>query len=386
VSQNRPSWLDSLKPCLKDINSKRIYSNGRRIEVIYTVKATNFSVLRNNDVADINVSRLIESGLEVPVIMPQKLEGVMRRRMLQIIRDYRDSGADLKRFIEKAAKFQFTKAIEHLENGWECTIQPSLSEKNEKVTDLGMDGYCPVCTLFGVALVEGLWKVLYRTSVGIKKRIRFDPAFAVFARYTPLTHIKVSDGSIRITGGSLFTETHVEPGTMFVGRLEIADVTEPELLSLLYTLATTQEIGGGSALYGTIRINLIGIRCGKYGITTAYDLADTLAMKFKGLKDLPTYTALEAELWNELERLNSEVNARFIRISNRDVLQAVGEIDKNNEVMEKLWESALSFVEEAVEHVKKLGIKVEENEGNSNKKRSRKKSSEETEADETDDE
>jgi len=361
VSRNNPNpssnqntsleWLESIKPCIvdpKDPKSSRIYPSGRRIEVVFVLEAANYLLLRTEGPGYINEAGLPESKIDVPVIQPQKLQAVVRRRMLEILRDYRDSGANLKPYIEEALKLGFTKAKEHMEKVWNCTIQPPLATSGEKATDLGMDGYCPACTLFGVALVSTQWsKLSGNVSLGIKSRVRFDPAFAIAREVTPETHNKVTDGLISSTGGALFTEVHVEPGTLFIGRLVLVNVTEAELLATLYSLITTEEIGGRSSVFGTIRTELVGIRCGKYSATTALELADEMAQKFK---TGATLSQLVKELRGELQKRN----VGFKDISNKDVLERVGEINKENKVLKELWDSSISFIAEIAKHVETL--------------------------------
>jgi len=361
MTENTPEWLTSIKPCLVDTKSSRIYPNGRRVEVVFVVKTANYILPRTEGQGDINEAELPESKITVPVIQPQKLQGVVRRKLLEILRDYRDSGADLTEYIEKASKLGFVKANEHKKEGWNCTIQPPLASSGEKATDLGMDGYCPACTLFGVALVSSQWSKLSRNmSEGVRSRVRFDPAFAVARRVTAETHIKVGDGMLTTTGGSLFTEVHVEPGTLFVGRLVLVDVTEAELLATLHSLITVEEIGGRSSVYGTVRTELIGIRCGKYSATTALELADNMAQKFKPDTKL---SQLVSELREEVRKMG------FKNITNAHVLNLVGEVNKDNKVLKALWDSSMDFIEKSAKHVETLA-------GQSNEKKTKKESKE----------
>jgi len=333
VSNISPVWLESVKPCLRSIGeSGRLFPNGKRIEVIFTVKAANMLLPRTEGPGDINEATLPETGTLVPVVQPQKLMAVVRRRLLQALRLYRDSGADLRPFIEKAEKLGFKKAKEHLESRWNCTIQPPLAQSGEKTTDVGMDGYCPACTIFGVALTEAQYSKASGTSIGVKTRVHFDPAFATTRKVQPETHNKVTEGTISSTGGSLFNEIHVMPGTVFIGRAVLHDVTEPELLAVLYSLITTEEVGGRSGVYGTVRIELHGIRCGEYSVTTALELADSLAGKEKP-------SEIVGALKEKLRALG------FDLISNNEILSVVKPTEKDG-IFKKLWESSIDYVEQ----------------------------------------
>ncbi len=336
MSLESRSWLDSVKPCLRGITEKgRVFPNGKRIEVVFIITAANLILLRTEGPGDINEATLPETGISVPVIQPQKLMAVVRRRLLQALRMYRDSGADLKQFIKKAKELGFKKAEEHLKNGWNCTIQPPLAQTGEKSTDIGMDGYCPACTIFGAALTEAQYSKAGGTmSVGIKTRVHFDPAFATTRKVQPETHNKVTEGTISTTGGALFNEIHVMPGTVFMGRVVLHDVTEPELLAVLYSLVTTEEIGGRSGVYGTVKPELLGIRCGAYSLTTALELADTIA----------------GERWekpSEVKKRLGEIIAKlgFTPVTNQEILSKVNPTNKDG-VFKELWSSSIDYAEQ----------------------------------------
>ena len=330
------TWLDSARQCLRGVKEEgRLFPNGKRIEVVFMVTAANLLLLRTEGPGDINEATLPEAGISVPVIQPQKLMAVTRRRLLQALRMYRDSGADLTPFIERAKELGFKKAVEHLKKGWNCTIQPPLARSGEKSTDIGMDGYCPACTIFGAALTEAQYSKAGSTmSVGIKTRVHFDPAFATTRKVQPETHNKVTEGTVSTTGGALFNEIHVMPGTVFIGRLVLHDVTEPELLAALYSLATIEEIGGRSGVYGTIKVELLGIRCGAYSVTTALELADAIAKE-----KLEKPSEIRKKLAEIIKRLG------FMHVANKDVLSRVDPADKDG-VFKKLWESSIEYVKQ----------------------------------------
>lgn len=332
------SWLDSVKSCLREVDEPgRLFPNGKRIEVVFTVEATNLLLLRTEGPGDINEATLPETGISVPIIQPQKLMAVVRRRMLQILRAHRDAGADLSKYIKEAADLGFEKAKIHLEKGWNCTIQPPLAERGggERLTDIGMDGYCPSCTIFGAALTQAQFSAASgNMSIGIKSRVHFDPAFAIARMIQPETHNKVTEGHISTTGGALFSEIHVMPGTIFIGRVVLHDVTEPELLATLYSLATIEEIGGRSGVYGTIRVRLLGVRCGNHSVSTALELADEIAGQ--GI-------AKPSEIINHLEKKLQDLG--FTLLGNEDDTGRVDPSDPEG-VIKDLWESSISYVKQ----------------------------------------
>jgi len=344
------SWIENVRSCLRGVGEKnRIFPNGKKLEVVFAIKAVNFLLLRTEGPGDINEATLPESRLSVPVIQPQKLMAVVRRRMLQALRMYRDAGVDLKPYIEKAKELGFIKAREHLSSGWNCSIQPPLAQAGEKMTDIGMDGYCPACTIFGAALTEAQYEKAGGTmSVGIKTRVHFDPAFATTRAVQPETHNKVTEGAISTTGGALFSEVHVMPGTLFIGRAVLYDVTEPELLGVLYSLATTEEIGGRSGVYGTIKVELLGIRCGDYSITTALELADEIASNdIKKPSDVIDYISSKLGVCNTSEESTKEGKKTeklgFTKITNKGIIDHVNPMDREG-IFRDLWNSSIDYV------------------------------------------
>ncbi|HEU97923.1 MAG TPA: type I-D CRISPR-associated protein Cas7/Csc2 [Fervidicoccus fontis] len=341
MEQRTDFQWDILEEYLRKIDEpRRIYPNGKKIEVVFTIKALNMLLLRTEGPGDINEVTLPESKLSVPVIQPQKLMAVVRRRMLHLLRLHRDYGTDLKPYIEKASELGFTKASEHLKSGWNCSIQPPLAEGGEKATDIGMDGYCPACTIFGVALTSKEWSKISNTmSLGLKTRVHFDPAFAVSRKVQPETHNKVTEGIMSSTGGALFTEIHVLPGTTFVGRVVLHDLTKPELLTTLYSLITSEEIGGRAGIYGTIKIELLGMKGGFYSITSSLDLADEIA---KNGKEMPSEVSFY--LSNRLKELG------FVPLSNQDIIKLV-DPKNDKDTFTELWRSSIEFVRQLHDNI-----------------------------------
>ncbi len=358
----------SLSRCLRSRNEDRIHPRTPgRIEVVFLVEATNYLLLRTEGAGYETTETLPESGKQVPVIMPQKLHAVMRRRLLQHLREYRNKKPEvIMNYVRKASNLGFKKAKAFMEEWkklekeygkewykkpeladkiWNCTIQPPLAEGGEKSTDLGMDGFCPHCTIFGGAYTQNEIEILgqkkKKVSLGEHSRVHPDPAFALRPGILTATHNKVTEGFLSITGGALYDEVHVLPGTIFIGRLEIAEPTFNELLAILYSLVSVTEIGGRANIYGTVRMYLLGIRCGRRGATTALWLADELVENGKQSKK----DAI-SELQSKLKELG------FKQISNEMVIQAV----ENNydSFFDELWKDALVYSEQVVNWIRSL--------------------------------
>ena len=294
-------------PWLRGVEEEdRVFPKNKKVEVVFLVEAVNAILPRTEGVEDITLFRLPGTSFEVPAILPEKLQAVSRRRMLASLRRFRDERSQrLKTYLERLSAlykeektggrgkkkepvvYGFAKAEEYAGDParWNCYIQPPGGDVGGgKQTDVGMDGFCPACALFGTVLDGNRLKGVSGESIGVKSRVEFDPAIAVADRSKSVveyTHNKVADG-VSWTGQSLFSEPHVHPGTVFVGKVTLEDVTLPELKAFLATLAGIDRLGGRERLFGGVRVHLLGIRGGSYETVSALELARRVAEEFNG--------------------------------------------------------------------------------------------------------
>jgi len=366
-SQGKGDPIEELRSWLRSRGERdRVFAKGKKVEVVFLVETVNFALFRTEGVGDITLVKLPGTDLEVPVILPQKLQAVARRRMLSLLRAYRDANPDkLKGYLERLAKIAeihrkrggkeekvyigFAKAKQYASapETWDCFIQPPGSE-SKNVTDVGMDGFCPACALFGTiedqVKLEGI--AAKGLSAGVKMRVEFDPAFAFIGKDTStvkLTHIKVGDG-VSWTGESLYQEEHVVPGTVFVGKATLEDVTEGELRAFLTVLSTIDRIGGRERLYGGVRIHLVGIRGGVYETVSALELARELAKKYKDPQP-PTAEDVRKELKGLLNNKDfKEIDAEAFR-------QIVDNSKTLHDLLDTLWEDTVDYDVKVVERI-----------------------------------
>jgi len=362
MSEN--TWKEAIKTWLRNPDEPdRILTKCKKIEIVFIIEAVNYILPRTEGVGDITLIKIGE--IEAPVILPEKLHGIARRQLLALLRDHRDKnhtklGEYLKqleltfeRETKKNEKEQitigFTKAKEYTTNPqkWNCYIQPPGPAQSH-TTDVGMDGFCPACTLFGTIIDAEKLYIIERnktfnaeTPIGIKSRITFDPAFAYLDKEKTtiyLTHNKVSEGT-SWTGQSLFEECHVVPGTIFIGKATLEDVTEAELEMFLATLTSINKIGGRKSNFGGIRIHLIGIHGDHYETTSAYELA-------RELKDANTTNIEEVKkiLRDKLEKQGFHIlNTEEFRTKLND-----------DELINKLWEHTITYDKKILEWYMKL--------------------------------
>lgn len=341
----------------------RVFTKNKKIEIVFLIEAVNAILSRTEGVEDITLVKIPGTDYEVPAILPEKPQAVARRNMLSYLRDYYSRNRnEVRGYLEKLSKVfvpiedeskkekkkkekqpvGYVKAGEYLEKGeWNCYIQPPSGEG----TDEGMDGFCPACALFGSLLDKTKISVDTDISVGLKSRVEFDPAFAISDRkvsVVPLTHIKVGDG-LSWTGQSLFREFHVVPGTVFVGKVTLEDVTEPELTAFLATLATISRLGGRERIFGGVRIHIVGIKGGSYETVSALELAKKLVKKYA--ERLPDVEEVIRELKQELS------NRGFITEVDQEEVKKLVDSDST---WRNLWISTLEYSKQVLERVLQL--------------------------------
>jgi CRISPR type I-D-associated protein Csc2 len=365
VSQVEPENVGKvLGKWLRGVNEKgRVFPKNKKVEIVFVVEAVNAILPRTEGVEDITLFKLPGTEYEVPTILPEKLQAVSRRRMLAYLRNHASSNSEsLKSIFEQLSNLfvftsknkkvvvRFAKAVKYKDNPaeWNCFIQPPGGDVT-KATDVGMDGFCPACALFGTVITnvnlefsdEKANKNLFGESVGVKSRVEFDPAFAISDRsvsVADLTHNKVSDG-VSWTGQSLFTEYHVVPGTVFVGKVTLEDVTEPELKAFLAVLSTIDRLGGRERVFGGVRVHIVGVKGGHYETVSALELARELAKKYGD--SLPPVEQVVKDLEEMLE------GKGFTSVDTEKFKKLVGE----SKLWDELWESTLEYDRQVVERI-----------------------------------
>jgi len=340
----------------------RVYPKNKKVEVVFLIKTTNAILLRTEGPEDITLVKLPGTEYEVPMVLPEKLQAVARRRMISHLRRFRDERtSSLRRYLITLSQlYKYTKKRKQEEvivgfakakkyadkpEAWNCYIQPPGTQVRDS-TDVGMDGFCPACALFGTVIDSAKMLGIYNESVGVKSRVEFDPAFAITDQekcVAMITHNKVADG-VSWTGQSLFTEYHVLPGTVLVGKVTLEDVTLPELMGFLATLATIDRLGGRERIFGGVRIHLIGIRGGSYETISALELARMLAKEYGPAKILPDAEEVEEKVWRIIENLG------FHRLSSSDARVMAD----NMGVWDELWKSTVEYDRQVVEKVLSL--------------------------------
>lgn len=357
IGEELGRWLRS--PDEKD----RVFPKNKKIEVVFLVEAVNAILPRTEGVEDITLIKLPGTDYEVPVILPEKLQAVARRRMLAQLRSFRDQEPEkLKKHLETLANLYqyrkgrgsqskttvgFVKAKEWRDKPeeWNCYIQPPGGDIRE-ATDVGMDGFCPACMLFGTVISGDKIEGIGNESIGVKSRVEFDPAIAFTDKERSvmcLTHNKVSDG-VSWTGRGLYTECHVVPGTVFIGKATLEDVTETELKAFLAILASIDRLGGRERVFGGVRVHLLGIRGGSYETVSALEIATELAKKYNEREQPPSIDEVRNDAWRAI------TGKGFARLETAEYQKLLDDMN----IWDKLWSDTVNYDKQVVERVLQL--------------------------------
>jgi len=353
----------------------RVFPKNKKVEVVFLVEAVNAILPRTEGADDITIIKLPGTEYEVPIILPEKLQAVARRKMLAQLRNFRDAKPDkLKKYLEKLVRIYSYKSRKSKEKGggetevsvnfvkareivntpekWNCFIQPPGGDVS-KATDVGMDGYCPACALFGAALTNNEIELLkegrniFDEAVGLKSRVEFDPAITFLDKEKTVasyTHSKVSDG-VSWTGMSLYCEQHVLPGTIFVGKVTLEDVTEDELKAFLAVLSAVDRLGGRERIYGGVRVHLVGIRGGRYETVSALEIARHLAKKYGNSNIIPAVEDVRDDVLKYVENKYS-----FKEIKSEDFLKLLDV----NDAWDSLWGDTVEYDRKVVGRILEL--------------------------------
>ncbi|MCW1292235.1 MAG: type I-D CRISPR-associated protein Cas7/Csc2 [Candidatus Rehaiarchaeum fermentans] len=307
----------------------RLFSKGRKIEVVYAIVSKGIPLFRTEGVGDVNVLDINIGGkvISVPTILPEKMQAKLRRRMLEILRNNNPDNNTLNKY----AQLGFTKITDN--NGiksWNCYVAPPGSEGG---TDIGLCGYCPSCNILGSIITDDELEIA-STAYGLKSRVVHDPAFGTTTykdAVVELTHNKVGDG-VSYTGMSLFQESHVVSGVVFIGKLAMYDVTELEAKLVLSSLSSISRMGGGETKYGSVQVIILGLNASDRETISSYDITRYVIQKTEGKLVSP-----EDVIKLSVEYLKNIKSFKILADPNKKIDEQNIQININNNEITTLW-------------------------------------------------
>lgn len=335
---------ESLEPYLHsyDGTDESVKPIAKYITVYWVGRASDRMILRTEGEDDIILSQIKNSA--VPTIIFRKLKAIYLRRFMELVRDqwvkYRDT--IINELSDKLGKeYDFLR---------DCSIAVGIAGEGKGVLH-GRCMKCPVDILMGATSAGALYNLVSR-FVG-------DAAYALTASterrtgssvdeitYTTIMITEKISEEERRTGG-LFSETFVEPGTLFVGKIVLPMISPPEFLHVMWLLTRVVRVGARTSIQGTLEVQPIAVIGDLFEVGTAYELAEKLFGK-KKLKDVRE---------GVLEYLRNEVkystSSNVVEITEN----AVSELKKleinNKELAVELWKNAVNYVKGVENYIKK---------------------------------
>jgi len=319
---------DSVKPVAKYIT---IYWIGRVADRM---------ILRTEGEDDIILSEV--GGEAVPTIIFRKLKAVYLRDFMKLVRVQWSRHSES---IKESIKNVYGDNYDFLTG---CSIAVGIAGEEKGVLH-GRCMKCPVDVLMGATSGEAKYNLVSR-FVG-------DAAYALtpsFERRTGNSIDEVTHTTIMLTGGEseevrrtggLFSETFVEPGTLFVGKIVLPMISQPELVHVLWLLAHVKRIGARTSIQGTLEVYPVAMVGDLFEVGTAYEVAE----KLRGKKNI------EEVRRGILDYLNNE--AKFVTSSSLveftpDVISKLRNINiLEQNLMLELWSNAKRYVEGILKYI-----------------------------------
>lgn len=330
-------WLEERKVA----NEKYSVPRGKTINLFITITAESDLLIRHEGVEDVT---LLQVGRHiVPAILDIKFRAVARRNMLTLLRNAYDRNQKVKSEVDEILK----KVVKDYQEGsWLCAMRPHIKGKKEKGGKLqmqmkGLCGHCPNCLIYGFAVEE-------EGEFNVKSRIEGDAYYGTIPSADSVTGRTRNsvDEATYTTGQALFTERPILPGTIFVGKIAMHDLTPSEFLLTLFSIATTSRIGARQTCNGKIRIDIPAIILSNHEKGSGYELCKQILSKGYEKPSLE-------EVIQEVNDYAQKVGRNSIVITSRDLSDRLRTLplDDVDEVIIGAWKD-VAIMEESIKLMK----------------------------------
>jgi len=329
----------------------------KHITMYWIGRAADSMVIRTEGEDDIILSQVGDNA--VPTIIFRKLKAVYLRDYMQIVRNgWIQYENDIKSNIRYENGYNFLA---------DCSLAVGIAGEGKGALH-GRCMKCPVDVLMGATSAGSLYN--------LHSRFLGDSAYALTPSFTRRTGNavdettyttlmlteKVSTGE-KATGG-LYSETTVEPGTIFVGKIVLPMISPPELVYVLWLLTRVIRTGARTSIQGSLEVVPIGMIGDLFEVGTAYEAAEKLQGKKKledARKELLDYIEKEAKYATSTEVV------KFTNDNNDNIITNLRKLDLlQKDLVIELWKNAKSYVDSVNKYIRKEG--KEENEERSKTK------------------
>ncbi|UXD21659.1 CRISPR-associated protein [Ignicoccus pacificus DSM 13166] len=306
---------------------------GRTVNVWVLIEAQNELLIRHEGVDD--VTEFEVNGITVPGILNTKFQAVQRRQMLRTLYSFKDlHPEELDKLYSLAKKYNVSNA-ENLKD-WKCYLTPGTPSKSKQQEEIMKGGYCticPNCMIYGYVAGES-------GTYNVKSRVEGDAYFGLcpsklcvtrrtFNAVDDVTKTTYMEGG---TTGALFQLSLVEPGTLFVGKVALRDMSPAELLLVLHSIAKVDRIGGRVTHFGKVKVHVPAITFDYFEKGSGYEVAKALVGDKK--------VDLEEAINKVVEMAKGEV-----KITKRDLADELRNIEEGDlmETVKEAWRDAITF-------------------------------------------
>ena len=310
------------------------------ITVYWVGRAADRMILRTEGEDDIILSQVGNEA--VPTIIFRKLKAVYLREFMKLARMQWIKHASVIK--EKAG---YGKEYDFLSN---CSIAVGIAGEGKGVMH-GRCMKCPVDILMGATSAGALYNLV--------SRFTGDAAYALTpsterrtgssvgeVTYTTIMLTEKISEEERRTGG-LFSETFVEPGTVFVGKIVLPMMSPPELIHVLWLLTRVTRVGARTSIQGTLETYPVAIVGDLFEVGTSYELAERLLGKKK----------IDEVRKGVLEYVNKGVryatSSKVIEFT-KDITEKLKKLDVlDRELVVELWRNAKNYVDGIMAYIRK---------------------------------
>ncbi len=339
---------------------------GRVFNVYVIIEALSELVIRHEGETDLTVISL--DGLEVPAILNTKVQAVERRTMLKLLHKFYDNnkeyvlnlvkdyneyrisrGKDAETFNGTIQSNEYRKKLEEgLEaaiGAYNCAVRPYERRGGEEKV-AGYCRLCPNCLIYGYAVEEGL-------DYNVKSRVEGDLYLATLPTSKCVTTrtFNAVDDVKKTTERALYKLRVVEPGTLFVGKIAVRDVSLAELLLVLLSISKIDRTGGRVTHFGRVRTHIPAIVVSDSERGSGYDLARKIFGKYKeGTGDLENTRNTVAEYVSTvggIPILIRDIASNLRSLSDSEV----------NAIIEQAWNDVIVYRESLDLYVSSGGVK-----------------------------
>ncbi len=318
-----PKNLDELKKMVEPYLSKpeEIVPRGKTINVFIMIKALTPLLIRTEGQGDLTTFRV--GNVSVPAILNTKIQAMLRRKTLQILRYHYDKSSSIRQHVDNIVG-----------EPWNCIVNVTAGGSN-----IGYCGKCPACMIYGFAVQkEGGYNVKSRVEGDVYyATIREEESTFTFTR-------NAVDEALKITGQALLQDRAVKPGTIFIGKIALKNLTWNEFLLVMNALLSIDRLGAVQTHFGRVKITLTGLIASPYEVGSGYEVA--LKILATGKKDEASIKSIYKEYIRELGESTPD--------STYTVVEDLGDIILRGSNLEEVVVNAWNDAKTKREEIEKL--------------------------------